>query len=111
MAVAQVAPGLVEKAVHGLHQPRWQQVFEVFFGQLQQQRFLGSQLGHGQALGALAPAVTVGFAAVVALDVEMLAQGFDLALDGAQVALKTCALQLLVQLSRGDLAPARYAAQ
>ena len=69
------------------------------------------ELWHGQALRALQPAVAVGFAALVALDLEVLAEDFELALDGAQVAIKARALELLVQLAGGDLAPARDAAQ
>ena len=57
------------------------------------------------------PAVAVGFAALVAFDVEMLAEGFELALNAAQIPLEARVLELLVQFAGGDLAPARDAAQ
>ena len=109
--LGQVALRLRKKSFHGLHQPRRQQVPQVFVCQLQQQRFLRAQVGHRQAGGVLQPAVAVGFAALVALDAEMLAEHFQLALDGAQVAFKAGVFQLAVQLAGGDLAPAWNAAQ
>ena len=56
-------------------------------------------------------AVAVGFVAVVALDVEFLAEHVELALDGAKVALDPGLAELLVQLACGHLASARDAAQ
>ncbi len=79
--------------------------------QLQQQRLLRREVRQRQPLRALQPAVAVGLAALVALDVEMLAEHLQLALDGAQVTLQARVLELLVQLPGGDLAPTRNAAQ
>ena len=57
------------------------------------------------------PPVPVRFASLVALDVEVFAQCFELALHGAQFTVKTSALELLVQLAGGDFVLAWNAAQ
>ena len=109
--VHQVAPGLLEEALHGAHQACGQQAAQVRLGQAEQQRLLWRETGDGQTGRLLAPAVAVGLAAVVALDVEVAAEHVELPLHGAQVAFDAGAAQLSVQFRRADFAMARDAAQ
>ena len=107
----EVAPRLVKKTGHRLHEARGQQVAQVLLRQLQQQRFLGREVRHRHAARPFLPPKTEGLAAVVALNFEFLAEGLEHALDGAQVAFHACALELGMQLFGGDLVLAGDAAQ
>ena len=98
----EVAPRLVKKARHGLHEARGQQVAQVFLRQLQQQRLLGREVRHRHATRRFLPPKAVRFAAVVTLYFEMLAEGFKHALDGSQIPIHASVLELFLQLPRSD---------
>ena len=83
----------------------------MLFCQLEQQRLLWCEIGHGQRFGLFQPTISVRFAAIITFDLEMLAEHSQLPLDGAQIAVDAGILQLLVQLAGRDLAAARNAAQ
>lgn len=62
------------------------QIAQILFGEPQQQGFVRGEHGHRKRLGPFQPTVTIGFGAVVTFDLEMFAEEFQQALDGAQVA-------------------------
>ncbi|MEI2625959.1 MAG: hypothetical protein V9G23_20145 [Giesbergeria sp.] len=57
-------------------------------------RFLRREVWYCQRLGLFQPTVAIGLASVVPLDLEMLAEHFQLSLDGAQIPVDTRILEL-----------------
>ena len=109
--ILQIAARLPEVTVHGRHQPGRQQVSQVLLRQRQQQGLLLTHARQRQPLGFDFPAITIGFAPVVALHIKMLGNLSQVPLDAAQVALITRRSQLPLQLRRSDLAVPGNAAQ
>ena len=69
-----------------------------------------AQYGQAHAFGVFFPAIAVGLAAVIALNAEMFAQHFHLALNGAHIARYPLLGQLLVQFTGRYFSAARYPA-
>ena len=73
---------------------------------VEQQRLLGRQMRQREGLGTTLPRIAVRFAAVIAFDIEVLAEHPQLSLHRAQVALNSGIRQLAMELLRADFSNA-----
>ena len=83
----------------------------MLLGQLQQKGLLWCEVRNSECLGLLEPAITVGFVAVVAFDVEVLTEHFELSLYGPQITFYPRIFELSVQFAGSNFPATRDAVQ